>query len=321
MDRLHQNERLLIGPSLIRIIFSLLILYFYLINYSSRHFLWGPEGVISYKTYNENVGVPSLYQISEEVWYFELIYHLGIGISILYLIGFKGRITGVLNFIFTWSLFVRNESVLDGGDVLLRIILFYLLFANTTGYFSYDNWIKKVHHQGSHKRNKVIQGLCFSAHNLSVYACILQLCIVYLGSFYYKSLGSDWLTGKAVENVLQIDMVSHPYFGMILLQYPELLKWLTFGTYYFQLFFIIMILNRYTRFPAFLISASMHLGIAVVMGIYSFSFTMIALDLLLIGDKGYRKLFEIVKKTTLPLFKRTHSPAKSMVSKVKGVVN
>lgn len=291
VDQLHKKQRFLIGTSLIRIIFSLLILYFYLINYSNRHFLWGPQGVITFEQFIQHVRIPSLYHISPEIWYFELVYHLGIVISLLYLIGFKGRITGVLNFVFFWSLLVRNEVILDSGEYLLRIVAFYLLFANTTGYLSYDHWRRKGRYQESKKNKDVVQGLFISLHNISVFACLLQLCVVYLTSFFYKSLGYNWLNGTAIENILQVDMVSHPEFKAILLHYPELLKWFTFGSYFFQLLFVLMILNRFTRIPAFLISVSMHLGIAMIMGLYSFSFTMIALDLLLIGDDGYRKFY------------------------------
>ncbi|MCG6197894.1 hypothetical protein H1215_12025, partial [Anoxybacillus sp. LAT_38] len=59
-------------------------------------------------------------------------------VTILYLIGWKGRIVSVLNFIFTISLMDRNVLISDGGDNIMRLVLFYLLFANTTAYFSAD---------------------------------------------------------------------------------------------------------------------------------------------------------------------------------------
>lgn len=166
----------LMGTSLARIGFGVLILYFYTIHYAQRSFLWGPNGLIDFDTFlvtlNEAKSI-SLYQISSSPLYFEVIFHLGILAALVFTIGYKGKISGIINFIFLWSIHERNHVILDGGDNIMRIMLIYLFFANTTKYFSVDAYINK-------ERNLVAKQTYLSSvlHNFAVLAAITQLCLM-----------------------------------------------------------------------------------------------------------------------------------------------
>ncbi|MGE6963633.1 hypothetical protein ACQKIW_27705 [Bacillus thuringiensis] len=124
-------EHYLIGASILRIGFGFHIVYSYLVHLFQRNYLWGPEGLLPLNMLNSGTKeVWSLYRFSDTMAYFNLIYFLGLFIAILYLIGFQTRITGLLNFIFVWSLYDRNPFTLDGGNNVLSICLIFLIFAN-----------------------------------------------------------------------------------------------------------------------------------------------------------------------------------------------
>ncbi|GAE95425.1 thioredoxin [Gracilibacillus boraciitolerans JCM 21714] len=176
-----KSQNFLIGASLVRISIALLLLYHYLIHYFQRYFLWSDSGV---NVYEPKEAAFSLYNFNNSLAYFDLIYHLGIIVTIIYLLGYKGRIISIINYIFYFSLYNRTVHISDGGDNLLIICMLFLLFANTTAYFSLD--AKK--HQERLKANKTsfFKDISMIFHNFAVLACIIQLCVVYFfsgGSF------------------------------------------------------------------------------------------------------------------------------------------
>ncbi|UFJ60203.1 DCC1-like thiol-disulfide oxidoreductase family protein [Brevibacillus sedimenti] len=309
LDWLYREE-FLIGASLARIGFGLIILYMYLIHYAQRYLLWSDAGLIDHETYvaaSMKDHSYSLYMFSPSLAYFDLIYHLGIVVTILYLIGWKGRIISVLNFIFTISLMDRNVLISDGGDNILRLVLFYLLFANTTAYFSADAkeyWRRRplVEHTMWYKIKAVL-------HNFAVLFCIINLCIMYLASGLYQVMGEVWHNGTAVYYILQVDEYSHPFFRDLILHNDVLIVLSTYAAIIVKLAFPFLLFNRITKYLVVGGVIAFHTGIAVVMGLITFSAIMCMIDFLLITDREYLRmhngLARLWRRVRLALLTRT----------------
>jgi hypothetical protein len=60
-----------------------------------------------------------------------------------------------------------------------------------------------------------------------------------------------------------------------------------------QLFFPVLLVYRPTRMVALVIITGMHLGIGFLMGIMYFSLAMIAVDMMLVSDKTWRRAAEV----------------------------
>ncbi|EPY08896.1 membrane protein / vitamin k-dependent gamma-carboxylase [Paenibacillus alvei TS-15] len=203
------KDRFLIGTSLLRIALGLIILYNYLIHYDQRYFLWTNSGVNTYtESYKRNVY--SLYNFSDSLGYFDIVYHLGIIVCIFFLIGYKGRIFSIFNYIFFYSLYNRMYHISDGGDNLLAICLFFLLFANCTAYFSIDS--RNFHATLEKKKHTFLYQLSSIIHNFAVIFCIIQLCIVYFISGTYQIMGELWQNGTAIYYIAQVEEFSRPAF-------------------------------------------------------------------------------------------------------------
>ncbi|SDY46153.1 DCC1-like thiol-disulfide oxidoreductase family protein [Thermoactinomyces sp. DSM 45892] len=293
--RWNQKKQMLIGASLIRIAFGCIILYMYCMQYQQRHILWGPNGIIDFSDFVKETfytGSFSLYQLSSSSLYFEVIFHVGILIALLCTLGYRGRIISILNFVFVWSLFARNGIISDGGDNIIRILLFYLLFADTTSYFSVDAY----HKSKSNKAvvTKAIHGISLRnlLHNLAVLACMVQVSLLYLTSGLHKAMGVLWQKGTALYYILQVDEYSHPFFREIISSSETLLVAGAYFAVLVQIAFPFLLFNRYTKYLAMAGVIGMHFGIFVVMGLFSFSFTMIANQLLFLKDSEYRRLKE-----------------------------
>ncbi len=285
---------MLIGASLIRIAFGLLILYFYFIHYGQRRFLWGPNGMQEHETFTQNLITTSnfsLYQLNDSILYFEIIFHMGIVVALLFTLGFMGRLTAILNFVFIWSLQHVNVLILDGGDNVMRIILFYLLFANTTAFFSLDRYRRKEKIPSSITATPISN----SFHNLAILASIIQVSFMYLTSGMHKIMGEVWQNGTALYYILQVDEYTHPFFKEFILSSNILLLIGAYGAIFAQITYPFLLFNRYTKYIAIFNIIAMHVGIAIVMGLFTFSATMISIQLLLLKDKEYAWAYAIIK--------------------------
>lgn len=278
-----EKENYLIGASVLRIGFGFHIIYTYLVHLLQRDYIWGPDGIYPLGLLQTNHNeVWSLYKFSDTVLYFEVVYFIGLIIAILYLVGFQTRITGFLNFVFVWSLYERNPFTLDGGNNILIICMFYLIFANVGEYFSIKSQYNKI------SKSKVAN----IAHNFGIYACIVQLCIVYFFSGFFKAQGHMWTNGTALYYVLNVEEYSLPSLAHFIYNNPYLVVIGSYSAILCQIAFPFLIWNKYLKWPILIGSIGFHLAIGFFMGLVQFAIAMISLDLLLIKDVEYRRIYK-----------------------------
>lgn len=284
------RDRFLIGASVFRIVAGLTILYQYLISYYQRHYLFGPDGVWPFDTFLESLAGTrsfSLYAVSRDPLAFEVIFHLGIVVTALWVLGWRTRLLTPLTYVFLWSLHERASFLLDGGDNVLQIVLFYAIFADVGAYFSWDaNRLRAARQRGGAQRQVFAM-----LHSAALLAFALQLCLVYGVAGLYKVQGELWQSGTAMYYVMRVNEFTWPgYSEYIYLNVPLTIA-LTYLTVAFQVSFPFMLfLNRWTRRLALLAGFSFHLGIGVFMGLVTFSALMISVELALIADNEYRQI-------------------------------
>lgn len=280
------QERFLKGASLVRIGLGLLILYNYIIVYFQRGALYGPNGILG----PEHKGF-TLYNLNSSLWYFEFLYHAGIIFAILFIVGYKGRVISIINYILTMSFIQQGFLLTDGGDNLMYLLLFYLLFANTTAYYSLD--------AVNNKKRKGINRKCELQNiftNFAIYACIVQICILYFISGLYQVSGNMWSNGTALYYIAQVDSFSNPYLTKLFLNNEYLMVFITYSSILVKLAFPFLIINKKTKYFAVISIIIFHLGIGIFMGLVTFSLTMIIAELLIFTDKEYEKLSILIKK-------------------------
>ncbi|MBN2910419.1 DUF393 domain-containing protein [Polycladomyces sp. WAk] len=289
--RFLTTEHGLIGASLVRITVAAAILFYLLSNYTDRHLLWGTHGIWPYDDflrYLRERHTFSLYQLSADRIYFEWVYHVTILVSLAYLIGYRTRITGVLLAVLYWSLFIRNPYITNGGDNVLRLDLFYLMLANTGAWFSWD---------ARRRRKRLDQTTCslprqmFAVlHNAAVLAVMIQLAMVYFTSGMYKVMGSMWQHGTAIYYATRVNEFYWPGYSEWIWKYDIVVVLLSYSTVLFQVAFPFLLLNRYTKYAAVAFAISMHIGIALFMGLIEFSWVMIGSEMIFLTDSDFRRI-------------------------------
>ena len=254
----------------------------------------GPNGLTN-TDYSKQLGEFTLFSLSDSIIYFEFIFHLGIVIAMLFTLGFKTKIMTILNFIFLYSIYHQNGSILDGGNNIMLIISIYLIFVKTNEYLSIDKHLRK------NKKDNIYSNIL---HNMGILSIIVQLCVVYLNSSLYKVMGEQWQNGTAIYYILQVKEFNLPWISNLILSSDILIVFITYFTVILQVAFPFLLFNRITKYIALFFVVLMHFGIAFVMGLVSFSLTMVLIDTVLISDNDYKKIYSFSRQKMLKFRKK-----------------
>lgn len=133
-------------------------------------------------------------------------------------VGWKTRWSSVLCYLLTLSMYNRNPLVLDGGDRLFLLLLFWGMFLPWGQYFSLD---------GRWNRSKAGSTTSISVGGTGY---LLQVSQVYLMAGLWK-IHPVWVTElTALERALSLGQFCKPI-GAWLLSFPAPVKMLTFATF------------------------------------------------------------------------------------------
>ncbi|SDW77433.1 Vitamin K-dependent gamma-carboxylase [Marininema mesophilum] len=298
-EKFLTTQHLLIGTSLLRITMGLGMLYFFFYHFSERHLLWGASGLWPTTPFIEGAktrGLVTLFQLTDSSWFLDMVYFSGIIVTILFIIGYRTRLFSILAFIIIWSIYFRNPYVTNGGENILRLEMFYLLFANAGAYFSIDSWLKK--RRGTPSAPKFASLLPYQSvlHNFAVAAIIVQLLYMYFTAGIYKVMGPMWQNGTAVYYAMRVQDYVWPGVSEKVWSSEEFILLLTYSSVLFQIAFPFLLLNRYTKYIALLGAMLFHLGVGLLMNLMLFSWYMISCEMILLTDRDYRFIGNKLRK-------------------------
>jgi hypothetical protein len=179
-----------------------------------------------------------------------------------------GYRTGLATFV-SWFLLVslqaRNPLVLHGGDTLLRLLLFWSIFLPLGARGSVDALRRRASQPPA---ERVVSG--------GSAALILQVCFVYWFSVALKWDPVWWRDGTAVYYALSIDLFATPT-AHFLLQFPTLLKGMTYGTLVLEAFGPVLLFVPFRHGPvrcavvvAFVLFHLLGLGLCLELGIFPY---------------------------------------------------
>jgi vitamin K-dependent gamma-carboxylase-like protein len=198
-------------------------------------------------------------------WPFQsFLFFLGALAGLALAFGYQTRAATVLSWILLVSLQSRNPMVLNSGDVLLRVTLFWCIFLPWGANWSVDS--RRTLSEETQVRS------------VGALAYVVQIALLYGFAASSKS-GQPWLDGTAVYYALSIDQF-RTTLGTFMLGFPSLLEYSTWAVVAFQWMVPILLLcplaTRHTRLIAVVGLMSMHIGIGLSMHIGIFSLVAVA---------------------------------------------
>lgn len=191
-------------------------------------------------------------------WQMQAVLFLFNGICALCLMaGYRTRLFTFLCWVFILSLHNRNPLIQQGGDDLLRLLLFWGMFLPWGYYYSVDTDHLSKEDLPS---NKYI--------SLAGFAFICQIFYVYFFSALLKT-SSEWNQEyTALYYALSLDQLVTP-FGNLLLRLGDGLKVMTFFAYYTELLLPFLLLipffTNYFRLIFIVVIIVFHIGISMTL--------------------------------------------------------
>lgn len=233
-----------------RIVIGIIIFSDLIIRSLSIKAHYSDEGVLPIqvlKEYNWNPYYFSLHTISGEVWFQGFLFFINAIAVVLLIIGYRTRLFTFICWIFLTSLQNRNPFILQGGDDLLRLTLFWSIFLPWGDAYSIHPKFRHQYHY-------------FSFANIGY---ILLVASVYFFSALLKS-SSEWHEdGTAIYYALSLDQIRMP-FGTFLYQFPTLMKILTHFVYWAEIIGPILLILPFTkkwiRFFGVILIFILHIG-------------------------------------------------------------
>lgn len=205
------------------------------------------------------------------------------GFALAMLVGYHTRFVTPVVWLLTLSLHRRNPQVLQGGDQILRMLLFWSIFLPLGSRYAVDA-----------SRNRYSRHTSCSLRSMSAVAILLQVCVIYWFAGLLKSRTTWYLQGDGVYYALMLDRYVTPIGKWLLDTNPILLKVLNYSTLGLELFGPLLALFPIARGPtrcgiivAFWL---FHLGMGLCLELWLFGYICSAAWLLFIPSWFWERL-------------------------------
>lgn len=236
---------------------------------------WGPSSLIPGMTAGPDF-VWSLFYLLEFEWInrFYLLFIFGQLLSAgicLYRIDWRWPRFFVL--FFTLNLDNAAYLILDGGNNIIQLMLFYALLMST-------------------KEEDSLLSNALS--NVFVFVARLQVVFVYLVAGLAKATGETWQEGTALFYTLSVDDYSIPFLNHWIIKFYFLTVLGSYMTVLFQISFPWLVWFRQTRYWMLLAGTFLHLQISFIMGLLMFGFAMVVCYIIFNENRRSAKILEVL---------------------------
>jgi hypothetical protein len=210
-------------------------------------------------------------------------------------------ISSVMIYFFTVNLNLKGYLCYTGGEALINLILFYLMFIHCRQ--------PSGRSLGEMFKPKFSQEPGFSPvnnllNNTFYWIMLLQICVVYVFSTLFKLLDDYWLSGEALMYISRIDAFSSGAMKSLFGDSPGLSAVFTWLSLLYQLLFPILVWVKRIKIPFLIGGVLMHLSIAFGMGIFTFGIVMIIMYILFLNEGQIEKLKKFLRR---PRFRKSVS--------------
>jgi len=151
----------------------------------------------------------SVHALSGDLWFQAALFVVAGAAALALTLGYRTRTAAALSWVLLVSLHNRNPVVLNGGDVLLRMLLLWAVFLPLG-----ERWAVDARRRDRPPRAWVV--------SLATAGLLLQVVTMYTVNAALKLSGDLWLSGAAIEYVFSLEQFTTPL-GDLLASAPALL--------------------------------------------------------------------------------------------------
>ena len=294
---------------LYRIFFGILILADILRRWDTRHIFYSNHGVVHHYNSSSYFSLLNIFNDILQPWIIDWFFILGVFFSVLFIIGYKTKLSHLIIGTILLSLHNRVVLVENAGDFVMNCMLIWTFFLPLGAAISIDSLksdLKKTNDTTTNDLNIKSDKKSYNYTTIAYFAILFQISAIYFFTGLNKT-GKDWVSGTAVYYFYQLDTFLTP-FGALIRDYVGVLfsKVATYSTLALEisipLLLFFPIYTIYLRRFAVLSLIVFHLIIMSSLSIGLFSQTMIVSFILLLDGKlidSLKKYFNTNKKYIL----------------------
>ncbi len=190
--------------------------------------------------------------------------------SVCLTLGLFSQLAAAVVFLALMSFQRRNPFVVNSGDVLMRLLAFYLIFAPTSAALSLERFL----------RNRKDFWTFPARAPWAMRLMQIQFSIVYLVAVWTKVRGTTWNNGTAVSYSLRIADLERFPLPSLITHSALISNVLSFGTLALELSLAILVWNRKLRPWVLLAGLSLHLGIEYSIRVGFYGLTIMSMYLI-----------------------------------------
>jgi hypothetical protein len=255
--------------ALLRMALAALILWDLALAAEHLRAFYTDEGILPrYLVFGGHLPLFRLHLLSGAAWFEGLLFAVEAACAAALLLGWRTRIATVLCFVLLVSRQTRNELVLFGPDMVLRVILFWAMFLPLAKRWSLDAARGGREAKPSGERWLGVAGVSY----------LVQFSLVYVINGLMKT-GPAWQTDHtAVARALTLDIYSRPP-GVWLNQFDGLTMALTVATLWIEIWGCLLLVlpmwNGWGRLLGCLLLGALQIGFNVTMDLGLFGPVML----------------------------------------------
>jgi hypothetical protein len=275
-----------IGMTLLRVGIALIIIKDLIIYLCSLDYLFGPHAIVPFSMYDS---IMHQYKITFlEVNFNNLnkaFFYVCFSLicAVLFLLGWRTFLTGMLLFLCLIVLKMRNIFMLDGGDNLMQVLMPFIAVSGSLPLYNATS-APAINNRWYQTRQLV--------NRLGNYGVMLEVCYVYFFAFLHKVPGPLWLDGTATYYVMRTAEFQGTPFNVWITQSALFVKFTTYATLIWEgLFPFLIWVKGKTRYYLLGFSVLMHLGILIFMRIDNYSLVMLVSYFAFLTNEEYSKLW------------------------------
>jgi len=209
----------------------------------------------------------SVHLASGDLWFQSMLFVIAAVFALLLILGVRTKTVTIVSLLLLISLQNRNMAILNAGDGLLRLLLFWSLFLPMAGRWSLDHALDT----GEEKKPSIV--------HLGGAGWILQIVVIYWVTLLLRQSPEWFSEGSALYYALHLEQLTTSlgqWLGEQNLDILHVLTWLTVGIEFLAPLLLFLPDRRgLMRFLAVILGVGLHLGIFATMHIGVFPFISI----------------------------------------------
>jgi len=220
----------------------------------------------------------------------------------MFTVGLFTRATSILAFLITVSYANRAVGMLFGLDQINGLLALYLMIGPSGAAYSLDNLLRR-RRQGE----RYVPPAASTMANVSIRLIQVHMCVVYFFAGIGKLTGTpmvaapSWWTGEAMwMSLASYQYQSFPLTAGVLewiSHWPRTLQTITQITLLWELSYAVLVWPRLTRPLVLVMAVLVHLGIAMLMGMWTFGLAMLIGNAAFLSPALVRRAFG--RRTTM----------------------